>query len=52
MARLSFALSASIIKDKARVLAMDLRGHGKSLTTDELDLSTEVGHLILVGFEL
>ncbi|KAK3041517.1 hypothetical protein RJ639_002203, partial [Escallonia herrerae] len=38
---LSFALSAKIIKEKARVVAMDLRGHGKSSTENELDLSTE-----------
>ncbi|CAI9754279.1 unnamed protein product [Fraxinus pennsylvanica] len=38
---LSFALSASIMKEKVRVVAMDLRGHGKSSTEDELDLSIE-----------
>ncbi|KAK9111754.1 hypothetical protein Scep_019273 [Stephania cephalantha] len=38
---LSFALSTSKIKEKARVVAMDLRGHGKSCTEDELDLSIE-----------
>ncbi|KAG9145909.1 hypothetical protein Leryth_019580 [Lithospermum erythrorhizon] len=38
---LSFALSANIIKEKARVVAMDLRGHGKSATDNELDLSIE-----------
>ncbi|KAL5713236.1 protein phosphatase methylesterase-1 [Ranunculus cassubicifolius] len=38
---LSFALSASKIKDKARVVAMDLRGHGKSCTGNDLDLSIE-----------
>ncbi|KAG4987403.1 hypothetical protein JHK85_030386 [Glycine max] len=32
---------ASKIKEKARVVAMDLRGHGKSLTEDDLDLSVE-----------
>ncbi|PKA57173.1 protein phosphatase methylesterase 1 [Apostasia shenzhenica] len=36
--RLSFALSASNIKEKARVVAMDLRGHGKSATNNDLDL--------------
>lgn len=40
--RLSFALSASKIKEKARVVAMDLRGHGKSTTENETDLSIEV----------
>jgi pimeloyl-ACP methyl ester carboxylesterase len=40
--RLSFALAASQMKDKARVVAMDLRGHGKSTTNDDLDLSIEV----------
>lgn len=40
--RLSFALSASKIKEKARVVAMDLRGHGKSSTENDLDLSIEV----------
>ncbi|CAM8921643.1 unnamed protein product [Rhodiola kirilowii] len=38
---LSFALSSNKIKEKARIVAMDLRGHGKSLTDNELDLSTE-----------
>ncbi|XP_078433361.1 esterase/lipase/thioesterase family protein [Wolffia australiana] len=38
---LSFALSASKIKKSARVVAMDLRGHGKTTTDDELDLSIE-----------
>lgn len=42
VARLSFALSASKIKAKARVVAMDLRGHGKSSTNNDLDLSIEV----------
>lgn len=43
--RLSFALAASKIKEKARVVAMDLRGHGKSSTDNDLDLSIEVGFL-------
>ncbi|GMI90712.1 protein phosphatase methylesterase [Hibiscus trionum] len=38
---LSFALSASKIKEKARVVAMDLRGHGKSTSENDLDLSIE-----------
>ncbi|KAL8485798.1 hypothetical protein ACS0TY_027907 [Phlomoides rotata] len=38
---LSFALSASKIKEKARVVAVDLRGHGKSTTDNDLDLSIE-----------
>jgi len=38
---LSFALAASKIKEKARVVAMDLRGHGKSSTENELNLSIE-----------
>nr|QEE59975.1 protein phosphatase methylesterase 1 [Betula platyphylla] len=38
---LSFALAASKIKEKARVVAMDLRGHGKSASENELDLSIE-----------
>ncbi|WOL12686.1 protein phosphatase methylesterase 1 [Canna indica] len=38
---LSFALSASKIKEKARVVAMDLRGHGKSVTENDMDLSIE-----------
>ncbi|KAG0494329.1 hypothetical protein HPP92_005323 [Vanilla planifolia] len=38
---LSFALSASKIKENARVVAMDLRGHGKSFTNNDLDLSIE-----------
>lgn len=36
---LSYALSAKIIKEKARVVAMDLRGHGKSTSENDLDLS-------------
>lgn len=40
--RLSFSIVASKIKEKARVVAMDLRGHGKSVSEDELDLSLEV----------
>lgn len=40
--RLSFALSANKIKEKARVVAMDLRGHGKSTTENDTDLSIEV----------
>ncbi|GMN40253.1 hypothetical protein TIFTF001_009478 [Ficus carica] len=40
-ARLSYALSAKIIKEKARVVAMDLRGHGKSTSENDLDLSIE-----------
>ncbi|KAJ4713798.1 Protein phosphatase methylesterase 1 [Melia azedarach] len=38
---LSFALSASKIKEKARVVAMDLRGHGKSSSENDLDLSIQ-----------
>ncbi|KAK9270214.1 hypothetical protein L1049_025790 [Liquidambar formosana] len=38
---LSFALAASRIKERARVVAMDLRGHGKSSTENDLDLSIE-----------
>ncbi|GAB4839530.1 hypothetical protein Ancab_029056 [Ancistrocladus abbreviatus] len=38
---LSFALSASKIKEKARVVSMDLRGHGKSTSENDLDLSVE-----------
>ncbi|KAJ8436425.1 hypothetical protein Cgig2_013466 [Carnegiea gigantea] len=38
---LSFALSAGKIKEKARVVAMDLRGHGKSTTDNDRDLSIE-----------
>ncbi|XP_073119411.1 uncharacterized protein [Henckelia pumila] len=39
--QLSFAMSASKIKEKAQVVAMDLRGHGKSSTGNDLDLSIE-----------
>ncbi|KAJ9562898.1 hypothetical protein OSB04_008058 [Centaurea solstitialis] len=39
--RLSFAISARLIKEKARVVAMDLRGHGKSSTENEIDMSIE-----------
>ncbi|KAJ7949783.1 Protein phosphatase methylesterase 1 [Quillaja saponaria] len=38
---LSFALAANKIKEKARVVALDLRGHGKSCTENDLDLSIE-----------
>ncbi|KAK4413431.1 protein phosphatase methylesterase 1 [Sesamum alatum] len=38
---LSFALSATKIKEKARVVALDLRGHGKSSTDNDVDLSIE-----------
>ncbi|XP_038994488.1 protein phosphatase methylesterase 1-like isoform X1 [Hibiscus syriacus] len=38
---LSFALTASKIKEKARVVSMDLRGHGKSSSENDLDLSIE-----------
>ncbi|KAK9051863.1 hypothetical protein SSX86_028491 [Deinandra increscens subsp. villosa] len=38
---LSFAISARVIKEKARVVAMDLRGHGKSSTENEIDMSIE-----------
>ncbi|KNA21684.1 hypothetical protein SOVF_040640 isoform A [Spinacia oleracea] len=38
---LSFALSASKIKDKSQVVAMDLRGHGKSISDNDLDLSID-----------
>ncbi|KAL1815576.1 hypothetical protein ACET3Z_018150 [Daucus carota] len=38
---LSFALAAKTIKQEARIVAMDLRGHGKSSTENELDLSIE-----------
>ncbi|OEL14679.1 Protein phosphatase methylesterase 1 [Dichanthelium oligosanthes] len=38
---LSFALAANQMKGKARVVAMDLRGHGKSTTSNDLDLSIE-----------
>ncbi|CAL5397663.1 unnamed protein product [Camellia sinensis] len=39
---LSFALAASKLKEKPRVVAMDLRGYGKSSTENELDLSIEL----------
>ncbi|MCD7468523.1 hypothetical protein HAX54_006855, partial [Datura stramonium] len=38
---LSFALAASKIKEKARIVAMDLRGHGKTCTQNDVDLSIE-----------
>lgn len=38
---LSFALAAGKIKEKARVVAMDLRGHGKSSSENDIDLSIE-----------
>ncbi|KAH9322331.1 hypothetical protein KI387_016970, partial [Taxus chinensis] len=38
---LSFALAAGDMKQKARVFAMDLRGHGKSHSDSEIDISIE-----------
>ncbi|CAH9113938.1 unnamed protein product [Cuscuta epithymum] len=38
---LSFSLAARKIKEKCKVVAMDLRGHGKSSTENEVDLSIE-----------
>ncbi|XP_050219905.1 uncharacterized protein LOC126670257 [Mercurialis annua] len=38
---LSFALSASKMKEKARIVALDLRGHGKTSTENDLNLSIE-----------
>lgn len=38
---LSFALAAGKLKQKARVVAIDLRGHGKSETDDDTDISIE-----------
>ncbi|KAJ4761771.1 Protein phosphatase methylesterase 1 [Rhynchospora pubera] len=38
---LSFGLAASKLKEKAHVAAMDLRGHGKSSTDNDLDLSID-----------
>ncbi|KAG0574750.1 hypothetical protein KC19_VG287800 [Ceratodon purpureus] len=38
---LSFALIAGKMKEKVRVVAMDMRGHGLSKTTDDTDLSAE-----------
>ncbi|XP_022925365.1 protein phosphatase methylesterase 1 isoform X2 [Cucurbita moschata] len=35
------AILAGIIKEKARVVAMDFRGHGKSSSENDLDLSVE-----------
>lgn len=46
--RLSFALSAKQIKEKAKVVALDLRGHGKSFTENDLDLSIEVSTFQIV----
>uniref|UniRef100_A0A0D6R5T4 Protein phosphatase methylesterase 1 n=1 Tax=Araucaria cunninghamii TaxID=56994 RepID=A0A0D6R5T4_ARACU len=38
---LSFALVAGMMKQTAQIVAMDLRGHGKSHSDDEIDISTE-----------
>lgn len=38
---LSFALAAEKLKQKARVVAIDLRGHGMSQTDDDTDISIE-----------
>nr|CAD1824519.1 unnamed protein product [Ananas comosus var. bracteatus] len=40
-ASMEVAILASKIKEKARVVAMDLRGHGKSSTENDSDLSIE-----------
>lgn len=39
--RLSFALVAGKMKEKVRVVAMDMRGHGLSKTSDDTNLSAE-----------
>ncbi|KAL3694273.1 hypothetical protein R1sor_007924 [Riccia sorocarpa] len=38
---LSFALVAGKMKEKVRVVAIDMRGHGQSRTNDDSDLSAE-----------
>lgn len=38
---LSFALAAARMKEEVRVVAPDLRGHGKTVTQDDADLSNE-----------
>ncbi|BBN04239.1 protein phosphatase methylesterase 1 [Marchantia polymorpha subsp. ruderalis] len=38
---LSFALAAGKMKDKVRVVAMDMRGHGQTRTNNDADLSAE-----------
>lgn len=38
---LSFALIAGKMKEKVRVVAMDMRGHGLTKTSDDTDLSAE-----------
>jgi pimeloyl-ACP methyl ester carboxylesterase len=45
LGRLSFALAAGKLKQKVRVVAMDLRGHGNSQTDDETDISIEAGDI-------
>lgn len=35
-------MAASKIKEKARVVSMDLRGHGKTYTQNDVDLSIQV----------
>jgi len=49
---LSFALAARQMKDKARVVSMDLRGHGKSTTSNDSDLSIEVCKLVCYNWWL
>ena len=39
--RLSFALIAGKMKEKVRVVAMDMRGHGLTKTSNDTDLSAE-----------
>ena len=38
---LSWALVAGLLKAQCRVVAMDFRGHGGSITTDDSDLSAD-----------
>lgn len=42
------------MKGKTRVVAMDLRGHGKSTTSNDLDLSIEVckPFVVIDGYSL
>ena len=46
--RLSFALAAEKLKQKARVVAIDLRGHGMSRTDDDTDISIEAGDIYFI----
>lgn len=38
---MSFALAAKSLKQKARVMAFDFRGHGETVTNNDVDLAKD-----------